>query len=90
MKLKNKTAIITGGSARIGKAIATRFVQEGCKVAIADINQAAMEELSNALNQQYGDMTFPLMMNVADEKSVTDGFKIFIERYQKLDILILI
>ena len=35
MKLKNKTALVTGGGTGIGKAIALALAQEGCRVAIA-------------------------------------------------------
>ena len=38
MKLKNKIAIITGGSQGIGKAIAQRFLSEGARVIIFDLS----------------------------------------------------
>ncbi len=37
MKLKNKTAIVTGAASGIGKSIATHFAREGANVAIADL-----------------------------------------------------
>ena len=37
MKLKGKTAIVTGGARGIGFAIAKRFVEEGANVALWDV-----------------------------------------------------
>ena len=39
MKIKDKVAIITGAARGIGKAIAERYVKEGAKVVIADLNE---------------------------------------------------
>ncbi len=51
--LEGKTAIITGASRGIGKAIAVRFAQEGCNVAFTDLfeddNMKATESELNAL-----------------------------------------
>lgn len=38
MRLKGKTAIITGGGSGFGEGTAKRFAQEGCQVMVADIN----------------------------------------------------
>jgi len=43
-QLTGKVAVVTGGAAGIGKAIAQRLVAEGMRVVIADIEQAALEE----------------------------------------------
>src|SRR5262249_11320877 len=40
MRLKGKIAIITGVGAGIGEAIATRFAEEGARLALADINES--------------------------------------------------
>ena len=43
MRLKNKTALITGGNSGIGLATAKLFVAEGARVAITGRNQATLE-----------------------------------------------
>jgi glucose 1-dehydrogenase len=49
MKLKDKVAIVTGGAHGIGLAIARRYVAEGARVAIADVDAAAGEAAAGAL-----------------------------------------
>jgi NAD(P)-dependent dehydrogenase (short-subunit alcohol dehydrogenase family) len=38
MLLKDRVAIITGGSVGMGRSTALRFAEEGCSVVVADIN----------------------------------------------------
>jgi NAD(P)-dependent dehydrogenase (short-subunit alcohol dehydrogenase family) len=49
MKLDGKVAIVTGGAHGIGLAIAKRYVTEGAKVVIADVDAAAGEPAAHAL-----------------------------------------
>ncbi|HVJ73078.1 MAG TPA: SDR family NAD(P)-dependent oxidoreductase, partial [Casimicrobiaceae bacterium] len=42
MRLKDKVAIITGAGQGIGQATAIKFAREGAKVALCDINRAAV------------------------------------------------
>lgn len=42
--LKDKVVIVTGGGSGIGRAVCRRFAEEGCKVAIFDINKAGADE----------------------------------------------
>jgi 3-oxoacyl-[acyl-carrier protein] reductase len=49
MRLKNKTAIVTGGASGFGEGIVRKFIAEGAHVAIADLNIAAATALAKEL-----------------------------------------
>ena len=44
MKLKNRTAVITGAASGIGRAIAISLARRGCNLALADLNDAGLSE----------------------------------------------
>ena len=49
MRLDGKTAIVTGGASGFGKGIVEKFLSEGAKVIIADINYDLAKELAESL-----------------------------------------
>jgi NAD(P)-dependent dehydrogenase (short-subunit alcohol dehydrogenase family) len=53
MKLQGKRAIVTGAARGIGRAISARFIQEGAKVLMADIDSAAVQAAAAALGAEY-------------------------------------
>ena len=55
MKLRNKSAIITGAASGIGKEIALLFAREGANVAIADLNKDAAEAVAAEIRAQGGE-----------------------------------
>jgi len=54
MRLKDKVALITGGSSGIGRETALLFVQEGCAVVLADVNDLAGLNLADEINNLGG------------------------------------
>ena len=58
MRLKNKVSIITGAGTGIGKATALRFGQEGAKVVVADLDDAAGQEAVRQIKEAGGEATF--------------------------------
>jgi 3-oxoacyl-[acyl-carrier protein] reductase len=51
MRLRNKVTIVTGAASGFGKAIATRFVQEGATVVVADINGDGAKQVAAELGE---------------------------------------
>ena len=51
MRLSGKTALVTGGASGLGEAIAQRYVAEGARVIIADIDLTAGQALAQSLGQ---------------------------------------
>lgn len=66
MRLDSKTAIVTGGASGFGEGIVRKFVAEGARVIIADINLKAAEALADEIG--HGAMAHPV--DVADGDSV--------------------
>jgi 3-hydroxybutyrate dehydrogenase len=87
MKLKDKSAIITGAASGIGKEIAIIFAREGAKVAIADMNQAAADATAAEIKASGG-QAMGVVMDVTDEKAVNDGVAAVAKAFGGVDILI--
>ena len=49
MRLNNKVAIVTGGASGFGKGIVEKFINEGAKVLIADIDYESASDLVEKL-----------------------------------------
>lgn len=58
MRLKNKTALITGGSNGIGKATAILFAKEGANVVITDINDKAGQQVAEQIKAAGGQAAY--------------------------------
>ena len=66
MKLSGKSAIVTGGASGFGAGIVRRFIVEGARVVIADINGDAAIALAN----EVGDAALGLKVDVASADDV--------------------
>ena len=84
MQLQNKTALITGGGRGIGLAFARRYVDEGARVAIADIDV----DRAQAAAETIGSQAIAVQMDVADQNSIKLGVAQTIDRLGHIDILI--
>jgi 3-hydroxybutyrate dehydrogenase len=87
MRLKGRTALVTGAAGGIGKEIALAFAREGARVAIADIALDATAAAA-AFIREKGGQAVGVTMDVAAEQSVTQGVAAIVARFGGIDILV--
>jgi sorbitol-6-phosphate 2-dehydrogenase len=86
--LKDKIALVTGGAQGLGAAIALRLAQEGCDVAIADINEESSTTTAAQIALETGRRTIAMKIDVTDEAQVSAGVDRTVEELGRLDICV--
>lgn len=89
MRLKDKVAIITGGSRGIGYATAERFLQEGASVIVTASTQNSADNAVKKLQEKYPEATVAgISPDLSDLDSVREAFKDAAAKYGCVDILV--
>ncbi len=89
MRLKDKVAIITGGSRGIGFATADKFLKEGAVVILAASTQASADKAVARLKENYPEATVAgISPDLSSLESVQAAFRGVVEQYGRIDILV--
>ena len=89
MRLKDKVAVITGGSRGIGYATAEAFLREGAKVIITASSKASADKAVASLKEKYPQSVVGgISPNLADLEEVRSIFKTVTASYGCIDILV--
>ncbi|WP_404456476.1 SDR family NAD(P)-dependent oxidoreductase [Oceanobacillus kapialis] len=83
-RLDGRTAVITGGAGGIGKKVAETFLREGAKVLLVDMNQEALNDVKDNLDQ-YGEVAV-IEADVTDEENVKKYVNKAKEQFGSIDI----
>jgi len=84
MRLNKKTAVITGAASGFGAGIAAKFVAEGARIIVADINQGAAQEVAAKL----GEAATALQVDVSSAADVGALAENAIAQMGHVDILV--
>ncbi len=83
MRLEGKVAAITGGASGFGAAAAKRFVEEGARVVLGDIQ----EDAGKAVAAELGDSAVYVECNVTNEDHIANLVDTAVSEFGKLDIM---
>jgi 3-oxoacyl-[acyl-carrier protein] reductase len=84
MRLKGKTALVTGAAQGFGFGIAETFVREGARVAVLDINGDKAKEAAKAIGRK----AFAVTCDVGKARSVDKAVEKILAKFGRLDIVV--
>jgi 3-oxoacyl-[acyl-carrier protein] reductase len=88
MLLENRVAIITAAAgAGIGRAVATRFLEEGAQVVVTDAHPRRTAEVAAELSKQFKREVLGIAVDVTQRAQIEDAVARTIDKHGRIDIL---
>jgi len=87
-RLVGMTALVTGGGSGVGRGIALRLADSGCEVAIADIADPEISEVTVEEIKASGGSAFAVQADVSSSKGVKAIFDEVLAKFPILDLLV--
>ena len=88
MKLENQTAVVTGGSRGIGRAVCLELAREGAHVVVCYAGRAEAAQKTAADCRAMGVKALAIQADVAEEAAVQSLFAQTLEAFGRVDILV--
>ena len=88
MKLENQTAVVTGGSRGIGRAVCLELAREGANVVVCYAGRAEAAQKTAADCRAMGVKALAIQADVAEEAAVQSLFAQTLEAFGRVDILV--
>ena len=88
MKLENQTAVVTGGSRGIGRAVCLELAREGANVVVCYAGRAEAAQKTAADCRAMGVKALAIQADVAEEAAVQSLFAQTLEAFGRVDVLV--
>ncbi|MEZ5658786.1 MAG: glucose 1-dehydrogenase [Burkholderiaceae bacterium] len=88
MRLKNKVAVVTGAASGIGLATAEKFVHEGARVVMVDLDRDRLAQVCDSMAVADRDHTLAVSADVTKSASLAKMAAQTLEAYGRIDILV--
>jgi len=85
--MKNKVAVITGGTSGIGEDIAVKFAENGCSIVVVGRNEERGNSIVDTIKANGGEAIF-VKADVSKSSECDSLFKTVLEEYGTVDILV--
>lgn len=86
MRLKDKVALVIGGTSGIGEAVVRAYAEEGAKVVVSGRSEDKGNQIVESIKNQ-GYVALFVKMDVSDAADVKEGVKKTLDAYGTIDIL---
>lgn len=86
-RFENQVAIVTGGAEGIGKAVALRLANEGCRIALLDLNENLLSETVN----EFASLNYlvkGIAVDISKEQAVREAVEDVEQFFGKIDIMV--
>jgi 3-oxoacyl-[acyl-carrier protein] reductase len=84
LPLRNKIALVTGAGGTMGRAVVAALVEDGCRVALVDVNEASLAPVAAT----YGAAVLPVPCDISDIAAVRGAHALVEQRLGGIDILV--
>ncbi len=87
--LKNRVAVITGGTGALGRAVSERFLEEGARIAVPWIVEAEVPLFNNRIGSRFGmSSVFLSKVNLGEEEQIARFVDETVRQMSRIDILV--
>ncbi|MFT4247614.1 MAG: SDR family oxidoreductase [Pseudomonas sp.] len=87
-RFENRSVVVTGGAAGLGRAIALAFAGEGAELVLVDVDDAGLKETARLIAEAGGKSASTHRVDLADEAAIAAFAGEFLAAHPRLDVLV--